>query len=75
MQLPVTDATINNEERDTRKRNDFNGMWWISGNRRISLYANVSNTISESVPTRIGGPHVPAPLDVYTCISPNRCNP
>ena len=29
------------------------------------------STISDCVPTRIGGPHVPTPDDVYTIIFPN----
>ena len=37
---------------------------------REHFYSNVSKTISEWVPTRIGGPHVPAPLDVYTRNAP-----
>ena len=38
-------------------------------------YINVSSATSGRVPTRIGGPHVPAPYDVYTCNSPNLCSP
>ncbi len=33
------------------------------------LLINVSETISERVKTRIGGPQVPTPLEVYTAMS------
>ena len=34
------------------------------------LYSNSSITISGFDPRRSGGPHVPAPLEVKTCILP-----
>jgi hypothetical protein len=38
-------------------------------------HSNSSITISGFDPKRSGGPHVPAPLDVNTCILPIRLNP
>jgi len=38
-------------------------------------YSNCSITISGFDPSRSGGPHVPAPLDVKTCIFPIRLKP
>lgn len=42
---------------------------------KLQFYSNVIITTSGSVPTRIGGPHVPTPQDVYTIIFWNRCSP
>jgi hypothetical protein len=39
------------------------------------LHLNVMATISGFVSRRIGGPQVPAPLDVYTKRSPNQFSP
>src|SRR6266849_278905 len=38
-------------------------------------YSNCSTTISGLDPSRSGGPHVPAPLEVKTCIFPIRLKP
>ena len=38
-------------------------------------YSNSSTTISGFDPSRSGGPHVPAPLEVKTCIFPIRLRP
>jgi hypothetical protein len=45
------------------------------GTRDGKLYSNSSITISGFDPSRSGGPHVPAPLEVKTCIFPIRLNP
>lgn len=39
------------------------------------LYSNCSTTISGFDPSRSGGPQVPAPLEVKTCIFPIRLKP
>lgn len=39
------------------------------------IYINVITTTSQSVPTRIGGPQVPTPLEVNTCIVLNCLRP
>src|SRR6202042_2830245 len=39
------------------------------------FYSNSSMTISGFDPSRSGGPHVPAPLEVKTCILPIRLKP
>ena len=41
----------------------------------FSFYSNSSMTISGFEPRRRGGPQVPAPLEVKTCIFPIRLNP
>lgn len=38
-------------------------------------YSNSSSTISGFEPSRRGGPQVPAPLEVNTCIRPMRLRP
>jgi Phosphoesterase family len=43
--------------------------------RASKLYSNSSTTISGFDPSRSGGPHVPAPLEVKTCIFPIRLKP
>ena len=43
--------------------------------RDRNSYSNCSITISGFDPSRNGGPHVPAPLDVKTCIFPIRLKP
>ena len=49
---------------------------WFSWQSRASkLYSNSSTTISGFDPSRSGGPHVPAPLEVKTCIFPIRLKP
>jgi hypothetical protein len=40
-----------------------------------TLYSNCNITISGFDPNRNGGPQVPAPLEVKTCIFPIRLNP
>src|SRR5579883_1791958 len=61
--------------------NDSRGLsvWprFIAGVHHSSTLAasNRINTISDLVPTRIGIPHVPTPLLVSTCSSPNRFSP
>jgi hypothetical protein len=44
----------------------LNGSKWL----HPDLYWNSSITISGFDPRRSGGPHVPAPLEVKTCIFP-----
>ena len=48
-----------------------------SGERILphALYSNSSMTISGLEPRRSGGPQVPAPLEVNTCIFPMRLRP
>jgi hypothetical protein len=64
----------------TRSR-PADGAMGVSARRRtrsletIAAHANSIKTISGLVPTRIGGPHVPAPVVVYTHILPNCFNP
>src|SRR5215469_350528 len=41
----------------------------------FSFHSNSSMTISGLDPSRSGGPHVPAPLEVKTCIFPMRLSP
>jgi len=41
----------------------------------IATYSNLSITISGFDPSRSGGPQVPAPLEVKTCIFPIRLKP
>src|SRR2546423_5969847 len=45
------------------------------GTRDGKLYSNSSTTISGFDPSRSGGPQVPAPLEVKTCIFPIRLRP
>jgi len=41
----------------------------------VFCYLNLIRTISGSVPTLMGGPQVPAPLEVYTFKLPKARNP
>jgi hypothetical protein len=43
--------------------------------RQLVIYSNSSTTISGFDPSRRGGPHVPAPLEVKTCMFPIRLKP
>jgi hypothetical protein len=43
--------------------------------RATKHYSNSIITISGFDPSRSGGPHVPAPLEVKTCIFPTRLRP
>jgi hypothetical protein len=47
----------------------------IAQSWRHELYSKRSTTISGFDPSRNGGPQVPAPLDVKTCIFPIRLKP
>jgi hypothetical protein len=46
-----------------------------SAPQKTKIHSNSSITISGFDPKRRGGPHVPAPLDVNTCIRPIRLKP
>jgi len=43
--------------------------------RRSGVHSNCRTTISGFDPSRSGGPQVPTPLDVKTCIFPMRLSP